>query len=98
VHKELGPGLLESVYERCFAYELSTRGHAVEIHKEIPIVYHNIRFEMGFRADLIVDSKVLIEVKAIDQTASDSPCSSDHISEAHRIADRPPCRLQRPNA
>ena len=67
VHKELDPGLLESVYERCFAYELSTRGHAVEIQKEIPIVYHNIRFEMGFRADLIVDNKVLIEVKAIDQ-------------------------------
>ena len=71
VHKELGPGLLESVYERCLAYELSKRGHVVEVQKEIPIVYHNIRFEIGFRADLIVDSKLLIEVKAIDQLLPD---------------------------
>jgi GxxExxY protein len=67
VHKELGPGLLESVYERCFAYELNKRGHLVEVQKEIPIVYQNIRFEIGLRADLMVDNKLLIEVKAIDQ-------------------------------
>ena len=67
VHKELGPGLLESVYERCLGYELSQRGHLVEVQKEIPIIYRNVTFEVGFRADLIVDSRVLIEVKAIDQ-------------------------------
>jgi GxxExxY protein len=67
VHKNLGPGLLESVYERCLAYELSERGHTVVIQQEIPIVYRNIRFESGFRADLIVDGKVLVELKAIDQ-------------------------------
>jgi GxxExxY protein len=44
-----------------------------EVQKKIPIVYHNIRFEIGFRADLIVDNKLLIEVKAIDQTAASSP-------------------------
>ena len=67
VHTELGPGLLESVYERCLGYELSQRGHFVELQKPIPIIYCNVTFEVGFRADLIVDSRVLIEVKAIDQ-------------------------------
>ena len=67
VHTELGPGLLESVYERCLGYELSHRRHLVELQKPIPIIYRNVKFEVGFRADLIVDSRVLIEVKAIDQ-------------------------------
>jgi GxxExxY protein len=67
VHKELGPGLLESVYERCLGYELSQRGHLIEVQKAIPIIYRNVTFEVGFRADLIVDSRVLVEVKAIDQ-------------------------------
>jgi GxxExxY protein len=67
VHKELGPGLLESVYEQCLGYELSQRGHVVELQKAIPIVYRNLQFEVGFRADLFVDNKLLIEVKAIDQ-------------------------------
>jgi GxxExxY protein len=64
VHQELGPGLLESVYERCLAYELSKRGHVVEVQKRIPIIYDNTKFEIGFRADLVVGNKVLIEVKA----------------------------------
>ena len=67
VHTELGRGLLESVYERCLGYELSQRRHLVELQKQIPIIYRNVTFEVGFRADLIVDSRVLIEVKAIDQ-------------------------------
>ena len=70
VHKELGPGLLESVYEKCLGYELRKRGHVVEVQKAIPIIYRNVTFEVGFRADLIVDSRVLIEVKAIDQLLS----------------------------
>ncbi len=67
VHKELGPGLLESVYETCLAYELTERGHRIELQKEIPLVYRNIQFQSGFRADLIVESRVLVELKAIDQ-------------------------------
>jgi GxxExxY protein len=67
VHKNLGPGMLESVYEKCLAYELSECGHTVIVQQEIPIVYRNIRFASGFRADLIVDSKVLVELKASDQ-------------------------------
>jgi GxxExxY protein len=67
VHSNLGPGLLESVYEKWLAYELSEPGHIVLVQQEIPIVYRNIRFESGFRADLIVESKVLVELKAVDQ-------------------------------
>ena len=67
VHKNLGPGLLESVYEKCLAYELAESGHVVAVQKEIPIMYRNIKFQSGFRADLIVDDKVLVELKAIDQ-------------------------------
>ncbi len=67
-HKELGPGLLASVYETCLAYELTERGHRIELQKEIPLVYRNIQFQSGFRADLIVESRVLIELKAIDQS------------------------------
>jgi GxxExxY protein len=67
VHKNLGPGLLESVYEKCLAYELNERGHAIAVQQEIPIVYRSIRLESGFRTDLIVDNKVLVELKAIDQ-------------------------------
>ena len=65
--KSSGPGLLESVYERCLGYELSQRRDLVELQKAIPIIYRNLTFEIGFRADLIVNSRVLIEVKAIDQ-------------------------------
>jgi GxxExxY protein len=67
VHMNFGPGLLESVYGKCLAYELSERGHAVAVQQEIPIVSRNIRFESGFRADLIVENKVLVELKAVDQ-------------------------------
>ncbi len=67
VHKNLGPGLLESVYKTCLAYELSDGGHSIELQKEIPLIYRNIRFQSGFRADLIVDGRVLVELKAIDQ-------------------------------
>jgi len=67
VHKSLGPGLLESVYEKCLAFELSERGYEVIAQQEVPLIYRNLRFESGFRADLIVENKVLVELKAIDQ-------------------------------
>lgn len=67
VHRELGPGLLESVYERCFAFELADRRFRVAIQQEIPVRYKGLVFECGFRADLIVNETVLIELKAIDQ-------------------------------
>jgi GxxExxY protein len=67
VHRELGPGLLESVYEKCLAFELADRGLSVSAQKEIPVRYKNLTFDCSFRADLIVENKVLIELKSIDQ-------------------------------
>ena len=67
VHRELGPGLLESVYEKCLALELTRSGHQVAAQKEIPLTYKGLNLESGFRADLIVEIKVLIELKSIDQ-------------------------------
>jgi GxxExxY protein len=67
VHRELGPGLLESVYEKCLAFELADRGFSVSTQKEIPVRYKNLTFDCSFRADLIVENKVLLELKSIDQ-------------------------------
>jgi GxxExxY protein len=67
VHRELGPGLLESVYEKCLAFELADRGLSVSTQKEIPVRYKNLTFDCSFRADLIVENKVLVELKSIEQ-------------------------------
>ena len=66
VHRELGPGLLESVYEVTVARELSDLGLKVERQVQIPIIYKNIRFEEGFRADIIVENAVLLELKSVE--------------------------------
>jgi GxxExxY protein len=66
VHKELGPGLLESAYEECLYYELINSGLKVERQKAIPIIYKDIKLDCGYRADLIVDEKVLIELKTVE--------------------------------
>lgn len=70
VHRELGPGLLESVYELCLAEELTRAGHSVERQVAIPIRYKDAQFEAGFRLDLLVDRKVVVEIKSIDALAS----------------------------
>jgi GxxExxY protein len=67
VHRELGPGLLESVYEKCLALELTKTGLQVCSQKEIPLTYKGLALESGFRADLIVENRVLIELKSVDQ-------------------------------
>lgn len=67
VHRELGPGLLESVYEVVLAKELALRGLTVERQVPVPIVYKGLRFEEGFRADLIVAGKVLLELKSVER-------------------------------
>jgi GxxExxY protein len=66
IHRRLGPGLLESVYLVVLAHELTKRGLHVEKEVPIPVVWDNIRFEAGFRADLIVDGKVVVELKSIE--------------------------------
>lgn len=69
VHRQLGPGLLESVYEICLAHELSRRGHAVRTQVALPVVYDAIRLEAGYRVDLMVDESVIVEVKSIEALA-----------------------------
>jgi GxxExxY protein len=66
VHSRLGPGLLESVYQRVFAYELTKDGLSVEVQKSIPIFYDDLHFEEGYRADLIVEQKILLELKSVE--------------------------------
>jgi GxxExxY protein len=65
VHSALGPGLLESTYEACVAYELRKRGLHVLAQVPLPIVYDEVRIEVGYRIDLLVDDAVVVELKAI---------------------------------
>lgn len=65
LHRQLGPGLLESVYEVTLAYELSLRGLHVDRQTAIPIIYKGISFDEAFRADIILDRKVILEIKSI---------------------------------
>lgn len=67
VHTELGPGLLESTYHSCFAHELSLRGIAYQRELTLPLNYKGICIEVGFRADIIMDQKLLVELKAVEQ-------------------------------
>ncbi len=67
VHKELGPGLLESAYERCLVFELIERGFQVERQKKLPIRYKGKLLEGGYRLDLIVENEIIIELKTVDK-------------------------------
>jgi GxxExxY protein len=69
VHRTLGPGLLESAYEICFCRELSLRGIPFERQVAIPVEYKGVKLDCGYRADLIVAGKILVEIKAVDQLA-----------------------------
>jgi GxxExxY protein len=64
LHKTLGPGLLESVYHKCFCYELAKRKIAFVTERKVPIVYDNIEFEEGLRLDLLIEDIVIVELKA----------------------------------
>lgn len=66
VHTELGPGLLERVYQECLAYEIKEVGLKVEIEKPMPLVYKDLQFECGYRIDLLVENTVVIELKVIE--------------------------------
>ena len=66
IHKKLGPGLLEKVYQTCLAYRLRKRGLYVEIEKPVPVVFEEIKMECGYRADLVVERLVVVDTKTID--------------------------------
>ncbi len=67
VHRTLGPGLLESTYEACLFYELEQMGIFVERQVELPVKYKNVRVEIGYRIDLLVENQVIIEVKSVKE-------------------------------
>lgn len=67
VHRHLGPGLLESTYEACLAFELVDRGLRVERQKELPVVYRSVRVDCGYRIDLLVEDCVVIELKSVEK-------------------------------
>jgi GxxExxY protein len=69
VHKALGPGLLESAYEACLAYELRSRGMQVVQQAELPIAYREVRVDAGYRMDLVVEDAVVVELKSVDEVA-----------------------------
>src|SRR5260370_25463858 len=66
VHRLLGPGLLESAYEECFCHELHLRKLNFERQKPIPVVYKTVKLESGYRLDLLVEAKVIVELKSVD--------------------------------
>ncbi len=66
VHKHLGPGLLESAYQECLLYELKDAGLKVQKEKPMPIVYKEVKLDHGYRIDLLVENKVVIEIKTVD--------------------------------
>ena len=70
IHTRLGPGLLESVYEAILYHELTKKGLKVERQKPIPIVWDDVRLDIGFRSDLIVENKVIIEIKSVEKISN----------------------------
>jgi GxxExxY protein len=85
VHKRLGPGLLESAYEAALAFELKRRGLTVERQVGIPVIYESIRLDEGFRADLIVEGKVIVELKSVEATI---PVHKKQVLTYLRLADK----------
>ena len=69
IHTELGPGLLESAYEECLFYELIKSGFDVEKQKPMPLIYKEVRLDAGYRVDLLVNKKVVLEIKSVDALA-----------------------------
>ena len=67
VHRELGPGLLESTYEQCVAYELIQSGIPFKIQQPIPVAYKEIKLDCGYRVDLLVEDRLIVELKSVEQ-------------------------------
>jgi GxxExxY protein len=69
IHTTYGPGLLESVYETVMAYELQKRGLSFRLQQAIPVIHEEVKMDLGFRADLIVENKVVVEIKSVEAIA-----------------------------
>jgi len=85
IHRKLGPGLLESVYLAILEHELQKRGLHVKREVPIPIVWEDIRLDIGFRADLIVEDKVIVELKSVEKLA---PVHKKQLLTYLRVADK----------
>ena len=70
VHRVLGPGLLESAYEACLAFELKKRGLSIEQQRPLPLVYEQVELDCGYRIDLLVEGAVVVELKSVDAVAA----------------------------
>ncbi|MCD6135769.1 GxxExxY protein [Candidatus Bipolaricaulota bacterium] len=70
VHRELGPGLLESTYEQCLAHELKLNGIRFELQHPLPVEYKGVRLDCGYRVDVLVEDKLIIELKSVEQIKS----------------------------
>lgn len=85
VHKQLGPGLLESVYEEVVCYELARRNLRFKRQQGIPVFYNDVKMDLGFRADIIVEDKVIIEIKSIELLV---PVHSKQLLTYLKLADK----------
>ena len=66
IHKTIGPGLLENVYKKCLAYRLRKRGLYVEVEKPAPVIFEEVKMDCGYRTDLVVENKVVVDTKSIE--------------------------------
>lgn len=86
IHRALGPGLLESAYLACLCFELTSMGMSIETQKSLPLVYRGVKVDCAYRADLIVDNMVIVEIKAQDSLA---PIHGRQLLTYLRVADCP---------
>ena len=86
VHRELGPGLLESVNEVCLGHELTKAGVGVERQVDLPVVYDNVRMDCGFRIDLLVEEQVIVELKTVEKIL---PIHEAQLMTYLRLAHKP---------
>lgn len=85
IHRRLGPGLLESVYEAVLAYELQKRGLRVQRQVPMPVTYDGIRFDLGFRVDLLVEGRVIVELKSVQD---EHPVHRKQVLTYIKLADK----------
>jgi GxxExxY protein len=87
VHTELGPGLLESAYEECLFFELKQCGFHVDKQKVLPLIYHDVKLDAGYRIDLLVENRVVVEIKSVDA------CSDVHIAQVLTYLKLSKCKI-----
>ena len=87
VHSALGPGLLESAYEECLYYEISKLNLKVEKQKALPLIYEEVKLDVGYRIDLMVENKLIVEVKAVESL------SDIHLAQLLTYLKLSDCRL-----